>query len=198
MISNFLPKSNEIRELSIQFNESLRGFGFESEVLIPKVVDLADTGYHPNIGYDDADKFTAYISIDPHPKTKLLQKLGWNIESDDNKPLICYMSRYLQPISEPRSVNTTATEVLPTKYTLLKLSYNYNDIYGKEFIVSKVTSNEFNPVYYILLIVPYRPQVIDNPDPSQDNNTTKLNIQETNSDFRFVGKVRSSDVDIKY
>lgn len=197
MLMNLLPKPHEIREQSIMFNESMKGFGFKTEVLIPKNIDLPDIGYQQNVGYDDADKFIAYISLDPHPKPKLLQSLGWDIEDEESKPILCYVSRYLQRDDSPRNVNTEATEILPTKYTRLTLDYDYEDK-GKEFIVTRVSSNSFNPVYYIMMIVPYRPRVPNNPDPLQDNNTEMLNMQEVDSSFKFLGKTREKQVDIKY
>lgn len=197
MIQNFLPKPNEIIEQSIMFNESLRGFGYKCKVLIPTNIDLPDEGYQQNIGYEEDKSIDLYISIDPHPKPKLLQTLGWNIEDDDTKPMVCYMSRYLQPIDDTRKVNTQYIEVLPTKYTRLLLEYDYYNI-GKEFIVTKVSSNSFNPIYYILMIVPYRPTTPKNPDPLQEHNVDRLNIQEDDNGFRFLGKTRSKEVDIKY
>lgn len=200
MIANFLPKPNEIIEQSIMFNESMRGFGFKCIVSIPDNIDLPDLGYQQDIGYDDAEKFEAYISIDSHPKPKLLQTLGWDIEDDEVKPMICYISRYLQHPNHPRTPNVQNDfykEILPTKYTRLTLDYSYEDI-GKEFIVTKVSSNEFNPVYYILQIVPYREHVPDNPDPLQDNNVNKLNVQEFDNNMRFLNKDRFEQVSIKY
>lgn len=197
MIMNLLPKSNEIIEQSIMFNESMRGFGFKCEVLIPTNIDLPELGYHQNIGYDDATKFIAYISIDPHPKPKLLQSLGWISEDDDTKPMLCYISRYLQPEDSPRDVNSDYKEILPTKYTRLVLEYDYENS-GKEFIVTKVSDNAFNPVYYIMMIVPYRPTIPTNTDPLRDQNLERLNIQDTDNEFRFINSGRFEDVDIKY
>lgn len=197
MIANFLPKPHEIVEQSVMFNESMRGFGFKAEVLIPTNIDLPQMGYQQDIGYDDATKFIAYVSIDPHPKPKLLQTLGWNIESDDVKPMICYISRYIQDPIHPRDVNSWCKEILPTKYTRLNLEYSYQDK-GKEFIVTDVSSNEFNPVYYILKITPYRPNTPINPNPLQDNNVERLDVQEFDNNFRFLNKDREKQVDIKY
>ena len=196
MITNFLPKSNELIEQSIMFNESMRGFGYKCSVLIPTSVDLPEVGYHQNVSYDESTAFNAYISIDPHPSPKLLQNLGWNTEDDDTKPMICYISRYLQPTDSPRQVGGSWKEVLPVKYTRLVLEYDYQTS-GKEFIVSKVSSNTFNPIYYIMMIVPYRPTVPNNSDPLQDANVRITDIQETDNDFKFIGS-RLSQVGIKY
>lgn len=200
MIVNLLPKPDELIEQSIMFNESMRGFGYKCEVLIPKNVALPEVGYHPDIGYDDADKFIAYISIDPHPKPKLLQSLGWDIESEDTKPMICYVARYLQHPKRPRDLTLDKDEIreiLPQRYTRLILDYSY-ETYGKEFVVTKVSSNQFNPVYYIMMIVPYRPRVPNNPEPNEEDNTKILNIQQTDENFRFLGKDRAEQVGIKY
>lgn len=197
MIQNFLPKPHEIIEQSIMFNESLRGFGYKCKVLIPTNIDLPEEGYQQNIGYDDSASIDLYIQIDPHPKPKLLQSLGWISEDEDTKPMLCYMSRYIQPTNEVRKVNSQSIEILPIKYTKLILEYDYENA-GKEFIVTKVSANSFNPVYYILMIVPYRPVVPKNPNPLQDNNLERLDVQEEDNSFRFLGKNRSRDVNIKY
>lgn len=198
MIQNFLPKPNEIIEQSIMFNESQRAFGYKCSVMIPENIDLPEIGYQQDVGYKEEDAFDAYITIDPHPKPKLLQTLGWNIEDEDTKPMICYISRYIQPIDDWRKVNGQSIEILPTKYTRLILDYDYQDA-GKEFIVTKVSSNSFNPIYYILMIVPYRPIIPkNNVDPLQERNTERLNIQEENQQFRFIGKTREKEVNIKY
>lgn len=197
MIINFLPKPNEIIEQSIMFNESLRGFGYKCKVLIPSVIDLPEMGYHQDVGYDEESAFYAYVSFDSHPTPKLLNNLGWNTESDDTKPLICYISKYIQPVDKPRGVNTEAFKVDPTIYTRLVLDYDYEEL-GKEFIVTKVSDNHFNPVYRILMIVPYRPRIPDNPDPLQDNNVEKINLQEFDNQFRFTDIGRKSEIGIKY
>jgi len=200
MIINFLPKPEEIIEQSIMFNESMRGFGFKCKVLIPKNVNLPKIGYHLDVGYDDADAFDAYISIDPNPKPKLLQSLGWDIESDDTKPMVCYVARYLQPIDKARDLDLDkkkVKEILPERYTRLVLEYSYNDE-DKEFIVTKASSNQFNPVYYILMIVPYRQYVPENPEPNQEDNVERLRIQQTDENLRFLGKDRAKQVGIKY
>lgn len=197
MIVNLLPKQNELIEQSIIFNESMRGFGYKCRVLIPDSVELPDIGYHQDIGYNEDNALDAYISIDPHPKPKLLQNLGWDIESEDTKPMICYIAKYIQPIDKPRDVNTESIKVVPTKYTRLTLEYDYEDK-GKEFIVTKVSSNSFNPIYHIIMIVPYRPTVPDNVDPLNDHNLDKLKVQETDSQFRFIGTDRLKEVEIKY
>lgn len=197
MITNLLPKPNEIIEQSIMFNESMRGFGFRCTVLIPVNIDLPDLGYHQDIGYDESQKFVAYISIDPHPRPKLLQSLGWITEDDDTKPMICYISRYLQQEDKPRDVKSEFKEILPTKYTRLLLEYDYQD-YGKEFIVTKVSSNSFNPVYYIMMIVPYRPNIPANVDPLRDHNLERLDVQETDNELRFLNSDRFKTVGIKF
>ena len=200
MIANFLPKPNEIIEQSIMFNESMRGFGFKCDILIPTNIDLPEMGFQQEVGYDDAEKFVAYISLNSHPQPKLLQTLGWLIENDEQRPLICYIARYIQHPDRPRTPdfkNDFYKEILPTKYTRILLDYNYED-QGKDFIVTAVSSNEFNPVYYILKLAPYRPIVPINPDPLQDNNVERLNLQEFDNNFRFFNKDRAEQVDIKY
>jgi len=195
---NLLPKTSEIKEQSILINESFKHFGFKAEVLIPKSIDLPDVGYQQEVTYDDADKFYAWLSIDPHPKPKLLQTLGWIIEETEVRPLLCYISRYLQTDEDtPRDVNTTAHEVLPIKYTRLTLEHDYLQE-GKEFIVTKVSSNSFNPYYYIILIVPYRPTRERSPDPLRDNNMDMVGIEQTDSNFNFLNADRFDEVDIKY
>lgn len=183
-----LPKSNEMKEQSIMFNESMRAFGFKAELLIPDSVNLPDLGYQQEVSYEDSEKFVGYVSINNHPEPKLLQTLGWNIENRSHKPIICYIARYLQRDYEiPRDVNTEVVEIFPQKYTRLTLEHDYEDK-GREFIVSEVSSNSFNPIYYILMIVPYRVRDIDDSDRDKDSNFDLLDVDDSKSNFRFLGK----------
>lgn len=198
MLQNFLPKKNEIIEQSIMFGESIKAFGFKADVLIPRSINIPDIGYKEDILYEESDRFSTYLSFDRHPQSKLLRSLGWNIEDSSVKPLVCYIPRYLQVDENlPRDPNSNVVEILPTEYTLIDLEYSYEDG-DKSFIVTKVSSSSFNPIYYILLITPYRHREPDNPIHNQNKNLDLLNIDDSTPEFRFLNKVRETDVDTKY
>ena len=194
MIRNFLPKPNELIELSIQYNEGLRGFGYRCILRNPLSVDLPEVGYKQNISYSD-HSLEVYISPEQRVTPKLLQKYGWNIEDDDNKPLIVYMSRYIQPTHQTRDVRERAIPTNPEKYSRITLDYDYKD-YGKEFIVTDVNANNLNPVYYVLKLAPYRPDIPENPTPNQDVNLSRLDADR--SGFKFLNLDRKSHIPNKY
>jgi hypothetical protein len=184
MMINLLPKSNELIEQSIMFDESIRAFGYKAKLLMPASVSLPDYGFQPDVGYDK-NHLDVYVSISPHPKLKMLKKLGWNIESGE--ALLMYISRYMPNGNPVRDVNSNFIEILPTKHTRLTLEYDYQ-LAGKEFIVTNITSVQFNPIYYTMMVVPYREVIPDEITPYDDNNMTKLEIDEINSKFKFLNK----------
>lgn len=197
MIINLLPKPTEMIEQSIMINESYRGLGYKCSVLVPKNIELPKFGYQQDVRYDESARFDSYVAVDANPKPKLLNQLGWNTESNETDPMVFYIARYQQDINEYRDVGTNVREVVPSIYTRFLFDYDYFNK-GKEFIVTKVNGNSFNPVYYIMAVSPYEPAVADNPDPLNDPNLDKIRVQDTDTNLRFLKVSRGPEVGIKY
>ena len=194
---NLLPKEKELKELSIQFNEGCRLLGYHATILIPDSVDVPEYGYKLTSFYDTAKAFDAYVSIDSNPSPRQLSTLGWNIESSENKPIVCRIAKYLQPIDKDRKVLTKATKIYPVQYTKISLDYSYNDI-AKEFIVTKVLTNTITPTHYVMTIVPYRPQVPVNEIEGQDPNTKRLNLENVEISCGFIHSTLSFSTLLKF
>lgn len=135
---------------------------------------IPEVGYTPDITY--TDEISTHIFLDVHPTPKLLKQLGWNIESDDNThPMLASVPRYLSKgtintgIIEP----TTYYELKINKYTKIYLDYDY-ELPDKIFIVTDVTSNMFNPVFYYMKLVPFHERIDEDPSPLNDPNLTHL------------------------
>ena len=187
------PKVSEIVNQSLMFDESAKQFGYKCRVLIPSDIDLPKQGFQQDIGYNEEDAIEVYaVPVNGSLTPKLLKKLGWDIESsNETKPFLIQMRRYIKKEGK-------AFEIIPTIYT--KILFDYSYVYDeKEFIVTNVSSNTFNPIYYILSMAPYRYQLVENHEPLQDENLSLLNVQETDERFHFLQvPKRGQEIKTKY
>lgn len=187
------PKKEELVTQSLMLNESATQYGYLCKMLVPTSIELPEVGYQQDVGYNEEDSVELYaIPVNGNLTPKLLKKLGWDIEStNDTKPFLIQVSRYIK-------VDGKAKEILPTIYTRFTFDYSY-DYSEKEFIATNVSSNMFNPIYYIVSLAPYRYNQVRDYEPLRDTNLEVLNVEETDERFRFVQMPkRGDDISIKY
>lgn len=187
------PKSDELITQALMINESATQYGYLCKMLVPTTIDLPEIGYQQDIGYNEEDAIELYaIPVNGNLQPKLLKKLGWDIETtSDTKPFVIQISRYIK-------VDGKAREILPTIYTRFTFDYSY-DYKEKEFIATHVSSNMFNPVYYLVNLAPYRYNQVRDHEPLRDTNLELLNVEETDEQFRFMQMpVRGEEINIKY
>lgn len=187
------PKRDELVTQALMINESLTQYGYLCKMLVPTTIDLPEVGYQQDIGYNEEDAIELYaLPVNSNLTPKLLKKLGWDIETtSDTKPFVIQISRYIK-------VDGKAREILPTIYTRFTFDYSY-DYKEKEFIATHVSSNMFNPVYYLVNLAPYRYNQVRDHEPLRDENLELLNVEETDEQFRFMQMpVRGEEINIKY
>lgn len=187
------PKKDELITQALMINESATQYGYLCKMLVPTTIDLPEVGYQQDIGYNEEDAIELYaIPYNGNLQPKLLKKLGWDIETtSDTKPFVIQISRYIK-------VDGKAREILPTIYTRFTFDYSY-DYKEKEFIATHVSSNMFNPVYYLVNLAPYRYNQVRDHEPLRDENLELLNVEETDEQFRFMQMpVRGEEINIKY
>ena len=187
------PKKDELVTQSLMLNESATQYGYLCKMLVPTSIELPEVGYQQDVGYNEEDSVELYaIPVNGNLTPKLLKKLGWDIEStNDTKPFLIQVSRYIK-------VDGKAKEILPTIYTKFTFDYSY-DYEEKEFIATNVSSNMFNPIYYIVSLAPYRYNQVRDHEPLRDTNLEVLNVEETDERFRFMQlPSRGEEVATKY
>ena len=187
------PKSNELVTQALMINESATQYGYLCKMLVPSTIDLPEVGYQQDVGYNEEDIIELYaIPVNGNLQPKLLKKLGWDIEStSDAKPFLIQISRYIK-------IDGKIREVLPTIYTRFIFDYSY-DYKEKEFIATNVSSNMFNPVYYIVSLAPYRYNQVRDHEPLRDKNLELLNAEESDEQFKFMQMPkRGEEINIKY
>lgn len=190
---SFRPKSDELITQALMINESATQYGYRCKMLVPSSIELPQMGFQQDVGYNEEDAIELYaLPVNGNLTPKLLKKLGWDIEStNDTKPFVIQISRYIK-------VDGKVKEILPTIYTRFTFDYSY--VYDeKEFIATNVSSNMFNPVYYIVSLAPYRYNQVRDHEPLRDENLELLNVEETKEQFRFMQMPkRGEEINIKY
>lgn len=187
------PKKDELVTQALMVNESATQYGYLCKMLVPTSIELPEMGYQQDIGYNEEDAIEIYaLPVNGQLTPKLLKKLGWDIEStSDTKPFLIQISRYIK-------VDGKAKEILPTIYTRFTFDYSY-DYEEKEFIATNVSSNMFNPIYYIVSLAPYRYNQVRDHEPLRDTNLEVLNVEETDERFRFMQlPSRGEEIATKY
>lgn len=187
------PKKDELVTQALMVNESATQYGYLCKMLVPTSIELPEMGYQQDIGYNEEDAIELYaLPVNGQLTPKLLKKLGWDIEStSDTKPFLIQISRYIK-------VDGKAKEILPTIYTRFTFDYSY-DYEEKEFIATNVSSNMFNPIYYIVSLAPYRYNQVRDHEPLRDTNLEVLNVEETDERFRFMQlPSRGEEIATKY
>lgn len=187
------PKKDELVTQALMVNESATQYGYLCKMLVPTSIELPEMGYQQDIGYNEEDAIELYaLPFNGQLTPKLLKKLGWDIEStSDTKPFLIQISRYIK-------VDGKAKEILPTIYTRFTFDYSY-DYEEKEFIATNVSSNMFNPIYYIVSLAPYRYNQVRDHEPLRDTNLEVLNVEETDERFRFMQlPSRGEEIATKY
>jgi hypothetical protein len=187
---NLNPKLIENTELSIQQAESFRAFGFMAHLTFPLSISNAEIGFEQDIKYNVDQVIDVWISLDSTPKRKLLNSLGWVYQDHENYPLIAYIPRFIpQDWSSPRRVNSKVVEIQPVKYTKVDLEYDYQD-HGKKFLIGRLSAINFNPINYIVQLIPENETMPDNPIHGNDPNLKKLEIEDGKNNFRWLNHSR--------
>lgn len=168
MIS-LLPNNEERKLLSAMYTESFQGYGVKCSLWLVVNESHPDHGTTSNVELSDTP-ITVDISLDPHPQIKLLKLLGWYNEDTSTVPLIAYIPRYMN--------DELRTEILISEHA--KISMISDPTYlSKEFDVSAVSGNSFNPILWICKLTPHRGNFIDDtPVINPDTNFNYLRIEK--------------------
>lgn len=192
-----LTKPNDMVIQSIMIEESYFMSGVPAKLVLADYI-VPEVGFAPDITY--TDEVSTHIMMDHAPTPKLLKQLGWNIESDNNThPMIASVPRYLSKgtintgIIDP----TSYYELKVNKYTKVYLDYDY-DLPDRVFIVTDVTSNMFNPVFYYMKLVPFHDRIDEDPTPVNDPNLSHINKEGGFKHIQMPGKRCPNGVTVEY
>lgn len=192
---SILPQLNDMVTQSILLEESYVMSGTPARLELA-TFDIPEIGYQHEVSYDPQPLDT-YLLIQDPPQPKLLKQLGWNIESDEGttKPMLATIPRYFSVKYDDGIKPTEYYELFINRYTKVTLDYDYEKP-DKVFIVTDVSSNMFNPVFYFLKLAPYRQQVTVDPSPDNDPNLSQLNKK---GQFKYLTMTpRESTTEVEY
>lgn len=173
MEKSILPRPNDMVTQSILIEESYIMQGTKAKIILADY-NIPEVGYEPNVSFNEKNPIYTYILVQDPVDKKLLKNLGWNIENDQDKPLIASVPRYLSTKNEDGIKPTEYYELMPIKYSKVILDYDYENP-SKIFQISEVSSNMFNPVFYFLKLVPWRNRIDEDPTPINDPNLARIN-----------------------
>lgn len=112
-----------------------------------------DDSNSENIGTDSYYSYLAPVEVSyylvQNPKLKVLQKLGWNPEDKDTKPMVCYLT----------FKDSRGNDIDPSEGAILEVSYRYTNHkmkYKSEKFDILASTVDFELNMFICNLVPHR------------------------------------------
>jgi len=139
----FDPSPKELSLISDFHLEAGKLLGTEVKI---KFIDDRELDLYNDPNYDFESDMSLYIILDQRPRIRILEKLGWYDEDQDDLPMLAYFAKE----------NLEGVDIKPVRGVQLLFEYSLEGEDQRLFEITKSHAQMPGPLYWVCALVPVR------------------------------------------